>query len=324
MQFPLGRTSAMIVAILCVCPLRARAAEYTYARIQIPLASLTVPTGLNDSGTAVGWYINATGMHPFVWQNGAFVHTDFAAPGTTFGGAFGINQGGAIVGEAKVNNVSQGYVRQPDGTFSFFSVPNSSAVQANGINEAGTIVGTWQDQTAAKASHGFIRSAAGAITTFDFAPGHTGSVSAVDDAGRILYRQWLEPNLPEQSYLREPDGTSSAIVPDYPGQTENGVGGFNQLGEIVGNVVYLDAAQATKVLAFIRSPEGHFSYVDNPYAPGTTLGTDINNLGQFVGRYGAGLGSIGGFLATPIPEPVGMLGLAGVGIWGALMRRRRN
>jgi hypothetical protein len=29
-------------------------------------------------------------------------------------------------------------------------------------------------------------------------------------------------------------------------------------------------------------------------------GSDIKNLGQFVGRYGSGFGSIGGFLATPI------------------------
>ena len=293
-----GLVARFIVVSLLVAHWGARATEYAFTKIQIPQAPITVPVGINNSGMVVGWYIGSQ-MHPFVWEDGVFTHTDFAAPNTSFAGAFGINEGGTIVGEAKVNGVSQGYIRDPGGSFTFFAVPGASSTQAAGINEAGVVVGTWRDQTAQQTSHGFIRAANGSTTTFNFPAGYTGLVSAVDNDGRILYDIWLESDHKNRAYLRETNGSATAILTDYPGASQTYVGGFNQSGDIIGQVLYtVPNTQTVKALAFIRDAAGSFSYVDNPYSPGTTLGADIDDLGQFVGRYGSGTN--GGFLATPL------------------------
>ena len=50
---------------------------YTFSSIDYPGARITEAWGINDSGSIVGLYINATGEHGFLYQAGMFTSIDY-------------------------------------------------------------------------------------------------------------------------------------------------------------------------------------------------------------------------------------------------------
>lgn len=69
----------------------------------------------------------------------------------------GINNSGEVVGIWKPSNPSapsEGFLRSADGTFQEISFPRSAGSGASGINDAGAIVGNYNDS--AGVIHGFV------------------------------------------------------------------------------------------------------------------------------------------------------------------------
>jgi hypothetical protein len=145
--------------------------------------------GINFAGTAVGNYLNLTDDNSFFGHYHAYVRTPggvittFDPPGSASTDIpnSAINDSGAITGDYWVcapdlsNCTVHGFVRARNGIITSFDVPGAGADGYNlqgtfpqGINDLGEIAGYYED--ANTVNHGFVRTANGAITTFD-APG---------------------------------------------------------------------------------------------------------------------------------------------------------
>jgi len=100
----------------------------------------------------------------------------------------GINHLGAVSGFCGDGSGHHGFVRAPNGTITLFDISGSTATRAVGINRAGSVVGTFTDDTGT--SYGFLRAHDGTIQTFDCAsrgmgPGQGAFPSAISDPGDV-------------------------------------------------------------------------------------------------------------------------------------------
>lgn len=136
----------------------------------------TLPESINTAGVIAGYYIGK-GEHGFV-RSTRHTITNFDVPGASGTLAFSINGDGAIAGYYfDASGVDHGFVRSADGTITSFDAPGAGTTGgtrtaegtfALSINDDGVIIGYYVD--ARDGYHGFVRSAAGTITTLD-APG---------------------------------------------------------------------------------------------------------------------------------------------------------
>jgi hypothetical protein len=84
----------------------------TYATINYPGSSYTEIGGANAAGSAVGLYIDTSGVGHGLLFNG--VYRSFDYPGAIFTEATGINPGGVIVGAYLDSaNATHGFIRTP-------------------------------------------------------------------------------------------------------------------------------------------------------------------------------------------------------------------
>lgn len=123
---------------------RSRAGVFT--QLDVPGATNTEATGIDDAGDVVGFFSDINGDHGFIWTNGTFTTVDF--PGGTDTNIFGINNYQEIVGSYVIGSTDHGFVRKADGT-TYLSIdvtlPNLETNSARGINDYGWIVGNYTD-----------------------------------------------------------------------------------------------------------------------------------------------------------------------------------
>jgi probable HAF family extracellular repeat protein len=86
-----------------------------FQTINYPGSTQTEVWGINDSGTAVGWYESCTpacGIHGFAVRAGKYLSIDY--PNAIYTAAFGINAAGQVVGGYELaENAYQGFVTSP-------------------------------------------------------------------------------------------------------------------------------------------------------------------------------------------------------------------
>jgi probable HAF family extracellular repeat protein len=115
----------------------------------LPGGNLSGATGINDSGTVVGWADEAAPGYSgaFIYSNGTM--TSLATLGGSSSYAYGINDSGTVVGEADTV-ASYGYAHAfsySDGTMADLNSLTTNLpagfvlVRANAINNLGDIVG---------------------------------------------------------------------------------------------------------------------------------------------------------------------------------------
>src|SRR5262249_12560020 len=132
----------------------------------------TVGWGINDAGQVVG-FSGSVSQNGFLYSSGTY--TTIADPlADSYTYAFGINATGLIVGEYFVNgNLStHGFIFNPStGTYSTIDRPGGTNTEAHGINNAGQIVGNFDDTVNGKlAIRGYLLSG-GLFATIDFGKG---------------------------------------------------------------------------------------------------------------------------------------------------------
>jgi len=143
----------------------------------------TEAIGINTAGDIAGFYIDSSYIHHgFVRAaNGGVTTFDVPDAGTgggTFKNLIGtaplcINTAGDVAGTyTDATGARHGFERTADGTITTFDAPGAATGTGTfqgtvgiSINTAGTIAGTYVD--ASDLLHGFVRSAKGAITSFD-------------------------------------------------------------------------------------------------------------------------------------------------------------
>jgi hypothetical protein len=250
-------------------------------------------------------------------------------PTTTFGVAgaivrpFAINAQGQVAGLYRDGNGVRGFLRDTDGTYTFFSVPFAGATftNATGINARGQIVGRWTD--ASGNARGYLRTPDGKITSFD--PLDPCAISrlpaaphGINDAGDIVGRCFDSAGN-EHGYLMGTDGAFAII--DVDGALTTDAWMVNNAGEIVGD--YSDSNGV--VHGYRRSADGQFTTISVP-GMATTSARSINDRGDVAGVYRSSadpnpqtMPGDGGFVLraqtfTTIPYPENGIGLGHVAI----------
>ncbi len=110
-------------------------------------------TGVNDSGTVVGWYLDASTMIEHGFALSGVGNTDFRYPGAAITEPQGINSAGDIVGSYSPTGAKVHGFLLHDGNPETIDYPSAASTRAFGINNAGTIVGVYNEGH----THGFVR-----------------------------------------------------------------------------------------------------------------------------------------------------------------------
>jgi len=176
--------------------------------LDFPGASDTMATGINESGTVVGFWdiVDAFGNvivdHGFTWKDGQFSQVDF--PGAADTAVFGINARGDLVGgwdSGITSPFEHGFVISHKSATSF-DVPGATVTQADDINASGDIAGAYID--AAGGEHGFLL-AGTTFTTIDFPGAQLSAVWGINSAGQMVGNYRLVPNGLPHGFIAEPE-----------------------------------------------------------------------------------------------------------------------
>jgi uncharacterized membrane protein len=198
-----------------------------------PNAFTTELNDINDAGTTVGSYVSFDDFstHNFVSSGAGLTDMDF--PGAASTTLQGINNLGHITGSYTElgDSQSHGFVFNGTDFISFDAPGTRSNVFTGGLNDLGTVVGTYFDT----AFHGFTITLNG-LTTLDI-PGATDTfVSDINNRGDIVGFYETGSNDPRTGFvMRDGQWTPLAI----PGASFTNLMGINDNGVIVG--YYADA-----------------------------------------------------------------------------------
>lgn len=283
-------------------------ADYFYTTLDVPGASSSEASGINNAGQIVGGFVTGSRFgpsHGFLLSGGGYTQLDI--PGTVSGTSpSGINAYGQVVGTYG-GLLGYGFLLS-GGNYTLLNVPASfglavKGTQGYGLNDSGQIVGgyTSLDFNHSLISGSFLLSQ-GNYTQLNLI--NNGSASSINNAGQIVLSNGTQSGVLSGNML-------TAI--SVPGSARTEASGINNLGQIVG--IRNDTAMG--------SPDHGFVYHDGMYTtfdvPGA-LNTDpfgINDLGQIVGSYTDAAGNEHGFLATPTAGPSTLV-LSGIGVLGIL------
>jgi hypothetical protein len=345
-------TRLLLIALAAATTLAASAGatSYKYVTVDAPAtANLlgTVVTGINNGGSAAGYYVVGgdpsqgqapQNYHAFTVNSDGSGFTDIDRPGYWQTGAAGINDGGAIVGvSVSYTGVGTGFLRAADGSFTDINPTTLSSVysEAVGINNAGAVVGYFTntlppslDQIQAY-SHGFIFDA-GSYTQLDVpvGVGFGTELDSINSFG-VIGGSYLDYSFAPHAFVY--DLTSATFsylgatgLSATPSSLPTQIGQINDAFAFPASVVSYDPASPVgfDATSFIVSG-GMITPFGVPGAD-TTSGFGLNLSGRTTGFYVEG-NAIHGFIATPAPEPATWaLMLAGFGAIGWSSRRRRS
>jgi probable HAF family extracellular repeat protein len=289
----------------------------------LPGTSLSIATGINDSGQIVGYANNATGSQSFLYSNGQMTPISDPVSGVPAGG---INNAGQIVSQGEYINNSGQVVSQP------FQIPVTTTVggvttttmttfMPAGINDAGQILGIIQNigSTTYPQDVGIYQNGKFFDITKALGLAHDSTYAmAINNAGSVLLGDYNAASGNTFVVLYNPNGTSQ-ILPLESGKLP----AMNDLGQIIGmnqlgNVLYSNGTY-TPLLSLLPPSSQSLWQGLNPMA--------INDEGQIVGEGVTSNGQIHAFLMTPTatPEP-STLALLATAIGYVSIRRwvRRN
>lgn len=181
----------------------------------------TLGESINPAGEIAGYYIDGNNVsHGFLRRLDGVI-TNFDAPdaGTgpdqgTFTGEKSINPHGEVDGSfTDQNNVSHGFVRTADGTFTTIDPPDAQLTIAGGIDPAGVITGYYLD--ASSVYHGFLRSRDGTFTTFEAPGAVVGTLAFSLNSEQAITGIYIDGSSVLHGFLRHPWGAITTF--DAPG-----------------------------------------------------------------------------------------------------------
>ena len=156
--------------------------------------------------------------------------------------------------------------------FHTVNVPGATQTYPSGINNAGVMVGNYQDS--AGALHGYILKG-GKITTLDVPHGSNTSVSHITRKGSIKVVGSYKNSAGRSLGFLYQNGKYMDI-PGPKGATASGANGISDQGEIVG--YYTDPSNLTHGFLLRR---GHYTSID-VYMAQITIASGVNDHGKLV------------------------------------------
>jgi len=263
--------------------------DYTYTITAIGSgATSTTPTGINDEGVVVGYasvpegtlgcpifdwcgFIYSGGTYTWVQQQlqGEYVYTYFT----------GINDLGTVVGYSGIYGFS--YI---GGSFTALSYPSAYSTLPEGINDDGTVVGTWGDGQGN--FHGFVEFG-GTYTSFDYPGAQDTYLYSINGDG-VIGGSYYTSTAGFANFIYNFATGIYLTVPGYPGATSSGVAPMMSNNGQTPGLATLSGAQ---VLFLYDENSGSFVNLPSNI---TVVPSTMNDLGQLIGGVGSSA-----YLATP-------------------------
>jgi|RhiMetdeSRZDD1v2_1073273.scaffolds.fasta_scaffold40637_4 hypothetical protein len=296
----------ILLSVVLGPPRPSQATDYQFTTIDVPFArtQATSVVGLSAVQGLIGAYLDAGNRDQgFLQVQGTFVTLLNVVPQA-------VNTAGAIVGFYTSDKL-RGFVFQ-DGTFTPLEFPAvgvppqfSLLTEAEGINDAGVIVGDYRDGQGTFHSFQYDPTATPRYQSFDPPWPHTGSgATGINNGGVIVGIFFDAQGL--HGYLK--DGDTWTML-NAPGAVTTEPVAINDAGQIVGladgSTFVFDGTTFTTVV----HPDG-----------GLTQAHSISQTGVLVGRYLDTQGVDHGFLATPQAGIAPPAGAARAAVQGASAR----
>ena len=289
----MGKRLLQFAGVVLVLAALAGAADlskvtFHFKNIAIPGALFTTAAGVNNAGTIVGNYVDASGItHGFMLSGTSVTTIDDPNGIATY--CEGINSSGAIVGEyTRSNDDNHGFLFQ-NGVFTDIGMGVISGATA--INDLGIIVGGFLDCSVCS-QHGF--SFDGTTYTTLTVPGETYTgPTGINNKGVVAITGG-DTSAVYHAYTY--DGTTYTKI-DPPGYADSYATGINNLGDVSLTVIKFQGQEESKQGAVLHAGKYFFYNYQNQKAT-LTSGAGINDHREIVGGYEEGLAkglTIGGF-----------------------------
>jgi hypothetical protein len=271
----------------------ARTAGGTITSFDPPQSKYTEALAIDRAGAITGFFEHSGEIHGT--KGYAFIrHTD--ATITVFDPAndhlrpAGIDNAKTVAG----NNGEHGFVRAKGSGFERFDPPNSVGTLVTGINNSGTVTGSFATyQVGDLVNLGFLRAPDGTITSFAAPEAHNTWPSAINDGGSLT-GEYEDQSGVVHGFVRAADGTVANF--DAPGADGTGGLGINRKGTIVGQYWERDN---NSYHGFIRAKDDAIKTFDVPGSSKYTSAQGINDKGMITGSYQDAERVYHGFLRTP-------------------------
>lgn len=249
----------------------------------LPGSSTTIATGINDSGQVVGYLANDGPSRAFFWENG--VMTDLGTLGGSRSFVGGINNSGQVVGGSETGEVTY------DGSPIYHSFRWSQSVgmtdltpmrdslistRAEGINDAGQVIGSTENNNAFLWENGAITDLCQlrqSCSVYDINNSSqiVGSLEVVVDT-ECLYGESCHDITVQRAHIWE-NGRITDLGTLGDPQTSSYAFAINDLSQIVGEANLHAVLWKNRTITDLGTLGGKDS-----------IALDINNLGQVVGR----------------------------------------
>lgn len=254
--------------------------EFTPTYVDYPGATFTDVLGLNNQGSAVGFYYdNAGRQHGFVFNGSSYLNLDY--PGSVQTLASKINDGGTVVGWFTDSaNLTHGF-SYAKGKWSQLDFPGASDTEVYGINSSGVMVGVYDG--AQPITHGFLLQN-GKYQDIPNPFGAQTNAFAINDPGLITGVGYTDSAVgPFASFILSKEGFSAF---EFPGSVFSNLQSINNGGDLAG---------------YFEDPDGSFwgmvTVNGVPYQVFSILAGN-NDLQQICGNTFDSSGQLHGFVGT--------------------------
>jgi hypothetical protein len=248
---------------------------------------------INDNGDIVGSYLNSSEMTIGFLRSAAGSVTRFQfRSDPTMPGC--LNGGGLVAGNyVDPLQYWRAFIRRADGKLFNIRLRKEENVYTTGCNNRGTTAGDYENWLDSRVTHGYDRTAAGTVRTFDPPDSANTYVGGLNQHDSIAGYYEDSVNIGEvHGFLRTSNRTITSF--DAPDAEQTYALAINDRNVIVGYY----AGEYTDWSGFERSADGTVATF-NINVASTIWPVSINDKGVIAGYYQDQLGELHGFLGTP-------------------------